>query len=63
MHVMTVEQAFCPAEDWGIFSFTEQLAASTLESLLDEIVRTKVSFMEQCKESTTREGEKKEYTG
>lgn len=39
MHVMTVKQAFCPAEDRGIFLLTEQLAAPTPENLLDEIVK------------------------
>lgn len=42
---------------------TEQLATSTPERLMDETVRTKVSFMEQCKESTTKEGEKNKYNG
>lgn len=63
MHVMTVKQAFCPAEEWGNFLLTEQLAASTTESLLMRLSEQKVSFMEQYKESTTKESEKKNYTG
>lgn len=45
----------------AFFLLTEQLATSTPESLLDEIVRAKVSFMGQCKECTTKECEKKKY--
>ena len=55
-----LKEAFCPAEDWGIFLLTEQLEVHTSERLLERAVRTEDFFMGHCKESTAEGKWKKE---